>query len=182
VAILSAVVIAGSRGEEEQAPESARGIGVAMRLAVAAAAVVILLAGASMWSLSSKKLLAQVAETYPVGAVHFIQRNHLQGPLLNELSWGGFLIYTVPEVPPSMDGRTNVHSQDEILRALPLWSGEVGWDKNPELARANLVISNHSWPLAHLLLSDARFRVVYQDHTAVLFQAVPQEKAESQAK
>ena len=108
-----------------------------------------------------------------LGAVAYIHQNHLEGPLLNELSWGGFLIYAVPDIPVAMDGRTNVHTQDEIVHALPLWNGEHGWQERPELQRANLVISNHSWPLALLLRSDPRFRLVYEDKTAVLFQAVP---------
>jgi len=113
-----------------------------------------------------------VAETYPVGAVSYIHRNHLQGPLLNEMSWGGFLIYAVPEIPPSMDGRTNVHTQDEILRALPLWNGEPGWQNRKELQDANLILSNHWWPLTVLLRSDPRFRLAYEDKTSLLFEAV----------
>jgi hypothetical protein len=170
VAILSAVIITGAR-DEAPTPEKSSHISLSMRLAVAATVFVSLLAGASVWGLSSKALLRQVAETYPVGAVQYIHRNHLQGPLLNELSWGGFLIYAVPEIPPASDGRTNVHTQDEILRALPVWNGEPGWENYPELQRANLVISNHWWPLALLLRSDPRFRIVYEDRTSVLFEA-----------
>lgn len=180
VAILSVVIIAGSGGEEDQVPERNPGIGWPMRVAVAAAVLICLLTGASVWSLSSMRLLRQVAETYPVGAVSYIHRNHLQGPLLNELSWGGFLIYAVPEIPPCMDGRTNVHTQDEILRARPLWNGESGWAGRPELQHANLVLSNHWWPLAVLLRSDPRFRVAYEDRTSVLFVAVHAERTNNQ--
>jgi len=179
-AIISAVIIASSGGEEDRTGEKNPCLGTPMRLAVAATVFVSLLAGANVWGLSSKELLRQVAETYPVGAVEYIHRNHLQGPLLNELSWGGFLIYAVPEIPASMDGRTNVHSQDEILRAYPLWNGEMGWQNRPELKSANLIISNHWWPLVVLLRSDPRFRVVYEDRTSVLFEAVHPQKAESQ--
>jgi len=182
LAILSVVIIASSYEEQEQAREKKPGIGLPMRAAVAATVFVALLAGAAVWSLSSKLLLSQVAETYPVGAVSYIHRNHLQGPLLNELSWGGFLIYAVPEIPPSMDGRTNVHTQEEILRALPLWNGEAGWEKRPELQNANLIISNHGWPLAFLLRNDPRFRIAYEDRTAVLFEAVHAEKTDNQPK
>ena len=114
-------------------------------------------------------------------AVSYIHRNHLQGPLLNELSWGGFLIYAVPEIPPAMDGRTNVHTQDEILSALPLWNGDAGWQNRPELQRANLIISDHSWRLASLLRGDPRFRVAYEDTTSVLFEAVHPKKQETQS-
>lgn len=172
VAIVSAVIIASPASEEEQALEKIVRTSPGMRLAVASTVLVVLMAGASYWSLSSKKLLQQVSEIYPLGAVGYIHQNHLPGPLLNELSWGGFLIYAVPEIPVSLDGRTNVHSQDEILRSFPLWNGEAGWQNRPELQQANLIISNHQWPLAFLLRSDPRFRIVYEDKTAVLFQAL----------
>ena len=172
VAILSAVIIASARGDEEQASEKIVRTSPGMRLAVGATVFVVLIVGASYWSLSSKKLLQQVSEIYPLGAVGYIHQNHLQGPLLNELSWGGFLIYAAPEIPVSLDGRTNVHSQDEILHSFPLWNGEAGWQNRPELQHANLIVSNHEWPLALLLRSDPRFRIAYEDRTAVLFQAV----------
>jgi hypothetical protein len=172
VIILSVAVIAAPRREEDQPPVKDVRTNLSLRLAVAAAVALILPTAGVLWSVSSQKMLRQVADVFPLGAVAYIHQNHLQGPLLNELSWGGFLIYAVPEIPVAMDGRTNVHSQDEIVRALPLWNGEHGWQERPELQRANLVISNHSWPLALLLRSDPRFRLVYEDKTAVLFQAV----------
>ena len=171
VTILSVMIIATPRREEDQPVKPVR-TSLSLRLAVATAVALILLTGGVLWSVSSQKMLRQVADAFPLGAVGYIHQNHLQGPLLNELSWGGFLIYAVPDIPVAMDGRTNVHSQDEIVNALPLWNGEHGWQERPELQHANLVISNHSWPLALLLRSDPRFRLVYEDKTAVLFQAV----------
>jgi len=180
LSILSVAIIAGSHAGEYQIAEKRLAIRTSMRLAVATAVAVILLAGGAIWSVSSQRLLRQAADVFPVGAVSYIHRNHLQGPLLNELSWGGFLIYAVPEIPPAMDGRTNVHTQDEILSALPLWNGEADWQNRPELQQANLIISDHSWRLASLLRGDPRFRVVYEDSTSVLFEAVHPKKQESQ--
>ncbi len=181
VAVLSAVIIASSGDEEDQGPGKRFPISLATWSAVGGSVVLLLVMGAGIWSLTSQKLLRQVAATYPLGAVGYIHQNHLQGPMLNELSWGGFLIYAVPEIPVAMDGRTNVHPQDEILRALPLWNGEAGWQNRPELRNANLVIADHSWPLSNLLRSDPRFRVAYEDSTAVLFEAVPAENRDSPA-
>jgi hypothetical protein len=78
-----------------------------------------------------------------------------------------------------MDGRTNVHSQDEILSSIRLWSGEPGWRERPEIENANLVISDRSWSLAHLLRGDPRFRVAYEDETTVLFEAVHSQNTEN---
>ncbi len=183
VAILSAVIVArvqseyNSRVEQGQTPDKSSSLSMSMRAAVAVTVLLVLIAGASVWSLTSRALLGKVAEVFPVGAVSYIHRNHLQGPLLNEFTWGGFLIYAVPEIPPSMDGRTNVHTQDEIFSAGSLWNGEPGWEKRPELQSANLVISNHSWPLAFLLRNDPRFKIVYEDRTSVLFEAVHADKS-----
>lgn len=181
LSILAVAIIADSHGQEDQIPEKRFVVSASMRLAVATAVAVILMAGGTIWSVSSQRLLRRAAEVFPVGAVSYIHRNHLQGPLLNELSWGGFLIYAVPEIPPAMDGRTNVHTQDEILSALPLWNGDAGWQNRPELERANLIISDHSWRLASLLRGDPRFRVAYEDSTSVLFEAVHPKKQETQS-
>lgn len=172
VTILSVVMIANPREEEDVTSEKPARSSLSMRLAVAVAVALILVGGAVAWSISSQRMLRQAADKFPLGAVNYIHKNHLQGPLLNELSWGGFLIYALPEIPVAMDGRTNVHTQNEIVHALPLWNGEPGWQQRPELQQANVVISDPSWPLAVLLRSDPRFRLVYQDKTAVLFQAV----------
>jgi hypothetical protein len=178
MAILSIVIIADSPEEEAQAPEKKVDISIPMRLAATVAVFVAVLTGANIWPFSSQQLLRQLANLYPLGAVNYIHQNHLQGPLLNELSWGGFLIYSVPEIPVSMDGRTNVHTQDEIMRTFSLWNGASGWENRPELQHANLVISDHSWPLALLLRGDPRFRIVYEDRVCVLFQAVHPEKTD----
>ncbi len=180
VAVLSAVIVASAPGEKDELPKKFN-ISAGTWSAAGGSVVVLLLIGAGIWSLNSQRLLRQVAVTFPLGAVNYIHQNHLQGPMLNELSWGGFLMYAVPEIPVAMDGRTNVHSQDEILRALPLWDGESGWQNRPELENANLIVVNHSWPLAYLLRGDPRFRVVYEDSTAVLFESVRGNKTEASA-
>lgn len=178
VAILC-VIVAATLGNDQNA-EPARKLTLSMRVALPASIFLVLLGGATLWPFSSQLLLRQTAEQYPLGAAAYIRQNRLQGPLLNELSWGGFLIYAVPDIPVSMDGRTNVHTQSEILRAIPLWNGAAGWHDRPELQRANLVVSDHSWRLALLLRSDPRFRVVYEDETAVLFEAVRSQNTENQ--
>lgn len=184
IAILSAVIIAkfqeqrAQSRESDQAGEPVSSLSLSLRVAVAVTVLLVLVAGASVGALTSKALLDKVGAAFPVGAVNYIHRNHLQGPILNDFTWGGFLIYAVPEIPPSMDGRTNVHTQDEILSAWSLWKADPGWDKRPELQSAKLVLSNHTWPLASALRNDPRFRVVYEDRTAVLFEAVPAGKSD----
>jgi hypothetical protein len=177
VAILC-IMVAAILGHEQIA-QPAQKLGRSLRAVVSVSVCVVLVAGASLWPFSSQILLRQVAASFPVGAAAYIRQNHLQGPLLNELSWGGFLIFAVPGIPVAMDGRTNVHSQDEILSSIHLWSGEPGWRERPEIESANLVISDRSWSLARLLRNDPRFRVAYEDETTVLFEAVHSQNTEN---
>ncbi len=47
---------------------------------------------------------------YPVGAVHFVQKNHLQGHMLNELINGGYILYYLyPEQKVFIDLRADVY-------------------------------------------------------------------------
>jgi hypothetical protein len=173
VAVISVAVIAISRSEEAGAQnQQTTRTTASMRVAVATMVLLLLVTGANYWHMTSQMLLHRVSQAYPLGAVAYIHEHNLQGPLLNEFSWGGFLIYAVPNIPVAMDGRTNVHTQDEILRATSLWKGDLGWQNQPELRKANLVIGNHWWPLTALLRKDPRFKLVYEDPVSVLFEAV----------
>lgn len=108
---------------------------------------------------------------FPVKAVAFVKQERFPGPLYNNFDWGGYLIWSLPDSPVSMDGRTNVHGDARILRSIHTWAGYAGWDSDPELANARLVVAELGRPLTAHLRRDARFRLVYEDKTAALFVA-----------
>jgi hypothetical protein len=120
--------------------------------------------------LSNLLLEVQVSGTFPEGAARWVEQNHVAGPLLNDLSWGGFLIWRLPGLPVSMDGRTNVHGEERIVQYDALWKGKPGWSANPELERANVVITPQDAAIASLLRTDEHFKVAYEDVQAVVFQ------------
>ena len=63
-----------------------------------------------------------------------------------------------------------MHRGDRIQEFSELWTGKPGWASDPELARANLVITPAVSAIASLLRTDPRFTVAYQDVQAVVFQ------------
>jgi hypothetical protein len=71
-----------------------------------------------------------------------------------------------------MDGRTIVHGDARIRRSMATWRGEPGWEDDPELARAGVIIAPADVPLAALLRQDGRFRLVHKDPVALVFVAV----------
>ena len=69
-----------------------------------------------------------------------------------------------------MDGRTNVHGDERVGHSADVWNGKPGWDTDAELLHANVILAPRSAALASLLRLDPRFRVVFQDAQAVVFQ------------
>src|SRR5262249_54167231 len=46
---------------------------------------------------------AAVAEKFPTRAAEFVHQKRYAGPLYNDFDWGGFLIWSLPELPVAMD-------------------------------------------------------------------------------
>jgi hypothetical protein len=168
LAIVAVAVIAG--GWNRADAKSPACLTPRLRLAVGVCVVAALVVSAVRWGVNNDWLEMQVAGSFPEGAARFVEQHHLAGPLLNDLSWGGFLIWRLPQLPVAIDGRTNVHGDDRIHEFYNLWTGKPGWDSDPELERANLVITPRVSAIAALLRSDPRFAVAYQDVQAVVFQ------------
>ncbi len=171
LAIVSVAVIAG--GWDREDGKACNLMTGKLRLAVAVCVVAVLTVSVRRYGVSNDWLEMQVAGGFPEGAARFVEQHHLPGPLLNDLSWGGFLIWRLPQLPVAIDGRTNVHGDDRIREFYNLWTGKPGWASDPELERANLVITPKVSAIAALLRTDSRFAVAYQDTQAVVFQRRP---------
>jgi hypothetical protein len=119
--------------------------------------------------INERDLQAVVATEFPVQAAAYIRQKKLPGPIFNTLDWGGFLIWSLPELPVAIDGRTNLHGDDRLEGLLAVWRGHPGWDSNPELRGARLIIADHGRPLTWLLRRDSSYKIAYEDRTAVVF-------------
>jgi hypothetical protein len=119
--------------------------------------------------ISEQQLESVVEQTFPVAAVKFINEKNYSGPLYNHFNWGGYLIWALPKLLVSMDGRMNVHGDQRIAQSVSTWSGLRGWESDPELMKARLVIGGVNDALTNLMRMDSRFRLVYEDAIAVVF-------------
>jgi len=137
-------------------------------IALGTAAVLLVFAALPI---DESRLEAHVARSYPVAAATFVETKNLGGPLYNYFDWGGYLMWNLPRLPVSMDGRTPVHGAERIVRHVDTWQGKPGWRDDPELATAALVIGPQNLPLTSLLRLDERFALVYEDRAgpAVVF-------------
>lgn len=112
-----------------------------------------------------------ISRRYPVAAAEFVRgalagsdgQTRVQGPLFNSFDWGGYLIWALPELPVSMDGRTNLYGSERIQRNWDTWDGKEGWMEDPALIKAGVIIADPEAPLSSLLFSSPGFERIFQD-------------------
>jgi hypothetical protein len=169
VLVAGLAALASSSGEWRVANGEWTARGADRRQAWGAALIVAVALAVGIACLRGQLLSEKIAGQFPVRAVEFVARQRLAGPMYNLFDWGGYLMYALPEIPVGIDGRTAVHGQQRVLRNWSTVYGRDGWQDDPELARARLVILPRDCPLSGLLARDARFRRVYGDEVATVF-------------
>jgi len=119
--------------------------------------------------LSAENLQRKAASVFPVDAAAAIAERGYEGPLYNDFNWGGFLIWRLPHLPVVLDGRTNLHGDERILRIGNTWAAGPGWRDDPDLAAAGVILAGAQSPLGGVLVLDDRFQLVYADPVARVF-------------
>lgn len=135
---------------------------------VAIAAALLLVLVARNTDFNSHGLDELVSKEFPVDAVNFIRRNPVGGPLYNSFDWGGFLIFYMPQYPVSIDGRGDLYGDSFCGEIYATEAANVSPAEDPYLNEAGLVILKNTVPLARLLPTDKRFRVIYHDQIATV--------------
>jgi hypothetical protein len=109
-----------------------------------------------------------ISATFPVDAANFLRRNPLPGPLYNNLDWGGFLIWYMPQYPVAIDGRNDLYG-DDLDRTFHKAQDALQYKDDPYLYGAGCVLLEKKYPLSSVLRRDPRFDVVYEDPIAIIF-------------
>jgi hypothetical protein len=168
-AVLAALGVLASarRADEAAAEESPHAWPRHGFVAVGVGALLIVAIGCL--DLSQRHLDAKVAEIYPARAAAVVEQRGYRGPLFNEYGWGSYLIWRLPTLKVSIDGRADLHGPARIKRNVETLSGLRGWESDADLARANTVILRANSALGALLRRDPRFAVVHEDDVAAVF-------------
>jgi hypothetical protein len=109
-----------------------------------------------------------VSSIFPVDAANYLRRNPLPGPLYNNLDWGGFLIWYMPQYPVAIDGRNDLYG-DDLDRTFHRAQDALQYKDDPYLNKAGCVLLGKKYPLSSVLKFDPRFQVVYEDPIAIIF-------------
>ena len=119
---------------------------------------------------SPADLQKQVAKGNPTGAVEYIRRARLPGPMLNEYVFGDYLIWSLPEEKDFIDGRGDVFDWTGVLQQYGRWA----------LLQEDPAILLDKYKIRFCLLSTRSamtqvlpylpgWRTVYRDDVAVVF-------------
>jgi len=136
------------------------------RAVITCFALVIL--AVSMQQFKHLPLEAEIAEQFPLKAARFVEQSHLSGPLYNNLNWGGFLIWALPDLPVAIDGRTDLYGQDYSDRYFGLLYGWTNPSEDPDIRGAKTALLDKRFPLTTELRNDPSWVPVYEDKLAIV--------------
>lgn len=120
--------------------------------------------------INNSELQERLSSSLPVHAVETIKQQGWEGPLFNDYGWGGYLIWSFQK-PVSMYGRNTVYGVEKVLRSNATWNGLDGWDSDPDLLAANLIVAPGGAPLIQCLRQQPCLRSAYRDDVAEVFVA-----------
>jgi hypothetical protein len=134
-------------------------------LLVAACVAVIVAAFPSRAALEQ-----QVIKGNPVGAVEYVRKAQLTGPMLNDYGFGGYLIWALPEHKVFNDGRGDVYDWTGIFAAYGRWA-LLSEDPQLLLDRHGIrfCILSANAPMARVMTYLPGWRRVFGDDIAVVF-------------
>jgi hypothetical protein len=117
---------------------------------------------------SQQKLHEEADAGYPAGAVAYLRAHPIEGPLLNDFNWGGYLIWNLPLEPVYIDSRADVFDESTVFAQ---YMDVVGLKRRVEDldgGRVEGVLFPGKEPLVGVLRQSGRWVVAYEDSVAVL--------------
>jgi hypothetical protein len=113
------------------------------------------------------------SQLFPTAVVHRHAAMLASGRLLTTDQWGDYIIYTFyPRQKVFVDGRSDFYGEDFADQYLHLLQGAYDWRQIMGRYGFTEALLPANWPLASLLKQDASWRVVDDDHAAVLFERI----------
>jgi hypothetical protein len=111
------------------------------------------------------------SEVFPVSMVHQNSVLLQSGRLLTTDQWGDYIIFSFyPQQKVFVDGRSDFYGESLGKDYLHLLQAAYDWRAIMERYRFRVALLPVEWPLTAMLKVDSSWRVVEDDHRAVLFE------------
>ncbi|MEJ2007080.1 MAG: hypothetical protein P8Z30_02820 [Acidobacteriota bacterium] len=120
---------------------------------------------------SRSQISRAIARNFPSGAVAYLSRHQVPGPMFNELSWGGYLIWSLgPKHRVFIDGREDIYDYAGVLSDyLGIIDGQSRAFFLLRKYGVDSCLTLRKSKLARLLGASPDWKVVYQDQMSVIF-------------
>jgi hypothetical protein len=105
----------------------------------------------------------------PAAAVQYLKEHPQPGKLFNSYNWGGYLLWSLPEYPVFIDGRTDLYDDEMITQWLQVMGAKEGWENVLSDYGINLILVEKDATLAHVLDFAQTWHLTYQDDHAVIY-------------
>ena len=110
----------------------------------------------------------------PVDTANYLRENPPQGAMFNEYNWGGYFIFTIPEIPVFVDGRTDLYDDDFLKKYFRAILGAKEWQEPLDEYNISTVVIQDESALATLLRENpTEWTIVYEDDQSVIFSRIP---------
>jgi hypothetical protein len=110
------------------------------------------------------------AQQFPAQALSYLKTHPLQGRVLNDFFWGGYLIWHDRDLKVFIDSRVDIFEYAGVFADYVDLLGVRNVDRIMEKYQIRYVLFPASRPLTYLLEHDPKWRVNYRDPVTVLFE------------
>jgi hypothetical protein len=142
----------------------------AVRFAPGFAAIMIVLAALHGTVAGEAVVVDHFDESnFPVQAVRYGEANQIDGRLLTEMQWGGYVLYAWPGQRIFIDGMTDFFGDDLLREYVEIFGLAPGWDRKLDEHGITTVLLRPDRPLAYALERDRNWVAPHRDSTAALF-------------
>jgi hypothetical protein len=119
---------------------------------------------------NNEKVKNFIRKVSPIGAINFIEQNHLLPNMFNPMDWGGYLSYQLyPQYKIAADYRIHIYSEGFLEDYFKIKKARSGWREVFDKYKINFVIWNKESCLTQVLMIDKNWKLVYNDKVAVVF-------------
>ena len=109
---------------------------------------------------------------YPAKALAFLGNPGIQNRIFTDDDWGDYLLYTMYPTKVYIDGRSDMYGDKFCLNFIEIVEVKYDWEETLAKRRVDTVLLPTTAALAGALKESHNWRVVYDDHLAIIFQPV----------
>ncbi|MDE3104881.1 MAG: hypothetical protein KGK08_06880 [Acidobacteriota bacterium] len=114
-------------------------------------------------------IVQDMKEKYPTAALHYVQ-THGGGKVMNAYAWGGYMIWTTPDLPTFIDSRTDIFEYKGVLKDYLDITGLKDTLAVIDRYQPRFLLFQPTDPLVYMLRNTTRWHVVYEDKVSCLLE------------